>query len=65
MEYDKIEIQNYLIKRLVDAETAIMEVQRFVDTEHNREAQYPNVFTRIEMALENIDDIRKEVRKEK
>ena len=63
MEFDKIEIRNYLIKRLVDAETAIMEVQRFIDTEYNREAQYPNVFTRIEMALEEIDNIRKEVGK--
>ena len=63
MEYDKIEIRNYLIKRLVDAETAIMEVQRFIDTEYNREAQYPNVFTRIELALESIDEIRNEIRK--
>ena len=61
MEYDKIEINNYLIKRLVDAETAIMEVQRFIDTEYNREAQYPNVFTRIELALESIDEIRNEI----
>jgi hypothetical protein len=63
MEYDKIEIQNYLIKRLVDAEIAIKEVQRLIDTEHNREAQYPNVFTRIEMALEAIQDTRKEISK--
>ena len=61
MQYDKIEIRNHLIKRLVDAETAIMDVQRFIDTEYNREAQYPNVFTRIEMALESINDIRKEI----
>ena len=63
MGYDKIEIQNFLIKRLVDAEIAIKEVQRFIDTEHNREAQYPNVFTRIEMALEAIQDTRKEISK--
>ena len=62
MEYDKIEIKNYLIKRLVDAETAIMDVQRFIDTEHNREAQYPNVFTRIELAIGEINEIRRELK---
>ena len=62
MKYDEIEIKNHLIKRLVDAESAINEVQRFVDTEYNREAQYPNIFTRFELAIEAINDIRKELK---
>jgi hypothetical protein len=63
MEYDKIEVKNYLIKRLVDAETAIMEVQRFVDTEYNREAQYPNIFTRVELAIDAINEMRRDITK--
>jgi len=58
MVYDKIEIKNYLTKRLVDAESALNEVRRFVDTKYNREAQYPNIFTRLELAIEEINEIR-------
>jgi len=41
MEYDKIEVKNYLLKRLVDAEMALIEVRRFVFTPKNEKAQYP------------------------
>ena len=58
MEYDKIKIRNYLIKRLVDAEMALKEVYQFVDTEYNHELQYPNIFTRLELAIEEIDNTR-------
>jgi len=58
MVYDKIEIKNYLTKRLVDAESALNEVRRFVDTKYNREAQYHNIFTRLELAIEEINEIR-------
>ena len=63
MEFDKTEVRNYLIKRLVDAEAAIMEIHQFINTKHNREAQYPNVFTRIELTLEAIGEIRREMLK--
>ena len=64
MEYDKIEVRLYLIKRLVDAESALNEVKRFVDTEYNREAQYPNIFTLFELAIEEINEIRNLIRKD-
>lgn len=62
MEYDKIEIRNYLIKRLCDAKAAIMDVQRAVDTITNRKAQSPNIFTRFDLATEAIEDIRNELK---
>lgn len=58
MDYDKIEVKNYLVKRLVDAESALMEVKRFVFTPKNNEAQYPNIITRLELAMDEIDTIR-------
>ena len=61
MEYDKIEIRNHLIKKLVDAAQALEEVYRIIDTEHNRETPQPNIFTRLEVAIEEIDNARLEL----
>ena len=58
MEYDKIEIKNYLIGRLVDAESALNEVKRFVFTPENEKAQFPNILTRLDLAMEEINNTR-------
>ena len=58
MEYDKIEVKNYLLKRLVDAEMALIEIRRFVWTPENEKAQYPNILTRLDLALEEINTVR-------
>lgn len=59
MNYDKIEVKNYLIHRLVEAETAIQEVKRFLDTPENNKEDFPNIITRCDLALEEINDIRR------
>lgn len=61
MHYDELEVRNHLIKRLVDAESAIMEVKRFVDIPENKETEknYPNILTRMEVACSEIDEIRR------
>ena len=64
MEYDKIEVKNYLIRRLVDAEMALIEVRRFVFTPKNEKAQYPNILTRLDLALDEINTVRTILMKE-
>jgi len=58
MEYDKIEVKNYLIRRLVDAESALREVKRFVDTPENEKAQFPNILSRLDDAMNEINNVR-------
>ena len=58
MKYDKVEVKNHLTKRLVDAEIALHEVKCFVFTPENEKLQYPNILTRLDLAMEQISTIR-------